>query len=639
MRSHADRLQPSRRWSLFAILGVLAMLLALPTSVEAKGSLSKLEDEFENAIKKVTPATVVCIPDVDDPKKRFPYGSSGVIVSRKGLVLSDGDAGIYNNNPGRGKKPEIKHSDRIEVRLPDLKGKGFRAFKARVIKRNRDLDTSLLRIEKPPSGLRYVKMGDSDGLRVGDFAFAVGSSFGYAAEAPATLTAGVIASLLPKATIDGGKWRHIYTSAAVNLGVNGGPLVDTRGRLIATISSAVSIARTKEGDPERAYAYLGKAVPIARLKHFYADLPEAEEMFPKTDKLPSIPPESGALATVFHHTARRAYEGVVSLEITRKGQLSLVEPAGRAGLVKIPRYVGPVSGVLVSDDGWILTSLYNLANIATLVHTGWRKPPENARVKAGLEGIEKIRVHLPGGREVSARVVSRHDGLGVALLKADFSEVTTVAADGAACRALEPAAAKDLRAGRFVLAIGNPYGAKRLDDPLLTVGILSKQHAEDAPGPWAGQWQTDAGGTDANCGGAAVDLHGKLLGLMTIWSATQHGRNSGIGFVVPWTRIEPVLGELKRGRSFTRPRMGVGWKLDENKMPTLVLEEVSEGHAAAKAGLEAGDTVIRVDGAIVTSTDDVRRVLRRKWSGDRLLVKVSRAGEEKDFELTLGSWE
>lgn len=134
--------------------------LAAGTPVHAKGSLSTLEDEFEKAIKKVTPATVVCLPRGVEERKIF-GGSSGVIMSKKGLVLSDGDVGIYNDKP-RSKKPDYQHTDEIEVRLPSLKGKGFQSFKARVIRRDRDLDTSLLRIEKAPSTLKPLKAGSSD---------------------------------------------------------------------------------------------------------------------------------------------------------------------------------------------------------------------------------------------------------------------------------------------------------------------------------------------------------------------------------------------------------------------------------------------------------------------------------------------
>ncbi len=605
---------------------------------DAKGSLSRVEDEFEKAIRRVTPATVVCLPWGVDRKKII-GGSSGVIMSRKGLVLSDGDVGIYVDPPA-GKKPSREHmkwSDTVEIRLPSLKGKGFRSFKAKVIKRDRDLDTTLMRIEKPPSSLKFLKAGDSDDLKVGDFTFAVGNSFGLAAEAPPTLTAGVVASLVPQAGDQGGRWSYIYTSAAVNPGVNGGPLVDIHGRLVGTISNVVSLTAMrgdkKPNDPEFAYAYLGKVVPVARLKQHYAGLPDHAELFPPPKGKEPRGGESATLATVFHGTSRLAAKAVVSLEIERDGQMSLAEPAGR-GTVNIPRYLGPVSGVLVSDDGFVLTSLYNLTNIATLVHGArWRNAPEGVKVEAGLSKIKKITVHLPDGRTAPAEVVARHEGIGVALLKMELGD-TPATAGGASL--LKPAQADDLHTGRFVLTIGNPFGAKRLPDPLLTVGVLSKQHSDTNGQPWAAQWQTDAGITDANCGGAAVNMQGRLLGITTVWSSTMHGRNSGIGFIVPWTQIEPVLGELKRGRVFQRPFFGITWKRLGNDF-TTVLDTVMEGKAAHEAGLKPGDEIVKINGEPVSHPDDVRALLRDKWSGDTLLLTIRRTGEELQIKLVLGA--
>ncbi len=636
-----------RRLALFGCALAIA-LLGAGTPVAAKGSLSGLEDEFEKAIKKVTPATVVCLArGVEERKVRALPGSSGVIMSKKGLVLSDGDVGIYNDKPASKSfdPSHLKRTDEIEVRLPSLKGKGFQSFKARVIRRDRDLDTSLLRIEKPPSTLKYLVAGSSDEVKVGDYSFVMGNSFGLADEAPPTLTAGVIASLVPKATTNGGKWEHIYTSAAVNRGVNGGPIVNTRGQLIGTISNVVGFRGKKPDDPELKYAFLGKCVPIDRLRDFYKDLDEFQELFPESKRKIKLPTESTALSMVFNQTSKRTYDSLVSLEIEREEQLSTMEPARGGGMVKVPRYLGPVSGTLISGDGWILSSLYNFANIATLNprFAGRWKAPDNAKIAAGIEGIKGIEAHLPDGRKVEARFVAFHEGIGLVLIKADMKlegekrdpASTTVAT----LRLVKPAPKTAFKEGRFVLAVGNPFGSKRLDDPLLTVGMLSKRHHETTEAPWAGQWQTDAGGTDANAGGAAVDLEGNLLGIMTIWSSTSHGRNSGIAFIVPWQdQIEPVLEEMKTGRSYRRPLMGVTWK-DEDGTPTTQLLKVAEDSAADDAGLEPGDIIVKIDGQIVTDITDVKKALAGKWSGDKVVVVVDRDGVEKTFELTLGARE
>ncbi|MDA1195812.1 MAG: trypsin-like peptidase domain-containing protein [Planctomycetota bacterium] len=623
----------------------LALLAIGVSPAGAKGSLTKVESEFEKAIDNVTPATCVCLPQGVDP--RLIFGTySGVIMSRKGLVLSDGDVGIHADKvQARGEPaPQPVWSDDVEIRLPNLKGKGFQSYRAKVIHRDRELDTALLRMENPPSSLKYLEAGNSDDLKVGDFTFAMGNSFGLAAEAPPTLTAGVVASLTPSDDKSKSAWAHIITSAAVNQGVNGGPLVDIHGHLVGTISSAVGLVggNRQADDPELAYAYMGKVVPVNRLRAHYARLPECEELFPADQAPDPKLGESGALAMVFHRTARRAYRSLVSLAVTRDPQLSLVEPT-QQGMVQIPRYLGPVSGVLIDREGHILTSLYNLANLTALVMPGLGpRLPENARVQAGMAGIKSVVAHLPDGRAVSARVLSRHEGLGIALLKAEVSATTTEASTAAdTVTSLEPAipAPEDtLQAGRFVLAIGHPFGAKRLDDPLLTVGILSKQHDPGGENPWAAQWQTDAGVTDANAGGAAVDLRGRVMGVLTIWSSTQHGRNSGIGFIVPWNLIEPALESMKTGRDFRPPFFGLTWKAIGGDL-TTVLDTVLAGQAAANAGLKPGDEIVKIDGTAVVTPSEVKAALRDKWSGDAIAVTVKRAGKEIEYTLTLGARE
>jgi S1-C subfamily serine protease len=615
---------------------VAALLVAwaagsVPAS--AKGSLSRVEHEFERAIRRVTPATVVCLPWQVDPKLVI-GGSSGVIMSRKGLVLSDGDAGVHlDQMPTKASKPKLVWSDEIEVRLPNLKGKGFRSLRARVLHRDRDHDTTLLRIEDPPSTLKSLDAASSDDLRVGDFAFAMGNSFGLAAEATPTLTAGVVTALPRNPDATGGKWQYIYTSAAVNQGVNGGPLVDINGNLIGTISSAVSLVQrdVKPDDPRLAYAYFGKVVPVDRLRTIYAALPEAKELFSAADEKETRDGESGALATVFHETARRAYASLVSLDIERKTPLNLTDFT-RGRPVQIPRYLGPVSGVLVSPDGYVLTSLYNLANVSELVVPAIAsRMPENARIEAGIAGVQKIVAHLPDGRAVPARVVARHEGIGLALLKADVGK------GAAPLVAATPAPPEAFKAGRFVLALGDPFGKDRADDPLLTIGMLSKQHDLTSDGPWAGQWQTDAGVTDANSGGAAVDLRGRLLGVLTIWSSRMHGRNSGIGFIVPWRQIQRYLAAMERGRNFEAPFMGVSWKAVGEGLYSTTLDTVMEGSAAAKAGLRPGDEIVAMDGKPVQKPEDVKVILHEHWAGDTLELTIRRGGNEQKVSLTLGA--
>jgi serine protease Do len=299
-----------------------------------------------------------------------------------------------------------------------------------------------------------------------------------------------------------------------------------------------------------------------------------------------------------------------------------------------------MSGILVSAEGHVVTSLYNLTNTACLSEPQWRigrgRIPEDATLTAGIDAIERMRVHMPDGSTPPARLVAWHEGLGVALLKADL--------EGPAPALLEPAPDSAFVPGRFVLALGSPYGADRLPDPLLTVGVLSKRHADDAclhgplalmRAPWAGAWQTDAGVTDATCGGAAVDLEGRLLGMLQIWSPLQHGRFSGIAFVEPWPAIEAVLPQMKEGRVYAAGFLGIEWK-DVPTGGVPVIGAVLERSAASAAGLAAGDVISAVNGTPTRSVPDVAKILGGLWSGDEIVLTIERGRQRLELRATLG---
>jgi S1-C subfamily serine protease len=366
-----------------------------------------------------------------------------------------------------------------------------------------------------------------------------------------------------------------------------------------------------------------------RIHAVYEDLPEAAELFAPGPRR-SRAKASRSLERVFRYMAGRAGPSVVSLEVQRKQPLDVKAPGMRGGLGDLPRYLGPSSGVLLDAEGWVVTSLYNLTNTLELIAPGAKLPPPS-KLETGLQAVEKVTVHLPEGAEAEAKLVAHHGGLGIALLKAEMPAATGTAAPR---RGLEAAPADAFEVGRFVLALGNPFGAEGNADPLLTMGVLSKHHAFDAPHAWRGQWQTDAGVTDGNCGGAVVDLEGRLLGVIQIWNPTGHGRNSGIGFVVPWPEIERALPDLKQGRSPKRGFLGVHWRQGAT-IPTIT--KVAPDTPAAAAGLQAGDRIVAVDGRDTETVRAVHGALVYRWQDETLELTVERDGKRFDVEVTLAA--
>jgi S1-C subfamily serine protease len=607
-----------------ASLAVLGLLAALPAqAADEKASLPGIEKEFREAIKKVTPATVVCLAKGAHKEQD---GSSGVLVSRNGLVLSDRDAAhVMKEVTFQGRTGLTKGHDvtEAEIRVPDVDTGTFKNYRATVIRRSHDADSMLLRITNPPKGgfKQWVSMGSSDDLRVGDFTFAVGNSFGLSKDALPSLTAGVVSSLIPfPSGHPEGRYETLTTSAAVNPGVNGGPVVDVEGRLVGTVSTYLTA-----DDENECGQYLAKVIPVQRLRKIYGDLPEAAELFPEAKPTKSASVQAGALETAFHEAAQASYGAVASLVVERTDKLRVCFPTP-AGPEPMNRFVGPVSALVVGPKGELITSLYNLTNTISLAH-----PPgvgeelkDDFTLDSGLKTIIKITACFADGRKAPAQLVSYDPHLAVAFLKADLP------ADAAPLPVLKPAAADAFREGRFALALGNPFGEKPLPSPLLTVGILSKEHAVTMPAAWRGNWQTDAAATDANCGGALVNLRGELYGMLQIWDAHFHGRSSGIGFVVPWTAIEAALPDLRAGKAWKRAWLGI---VSDPQDPQPRVKEVAERSPAAAAGLKPGDRILAIDGYAPLDLDEMMLALRYRFAGDRVRLTIGRTGEKKPLEI------
>ncbi|MHB1156413.1 MAG: S1C family serine protease [Phycisphaerales bacterium] len=264
---------------------------------------------------------------------------------------------------------------------------------------------------------------------------------------------------------------------------------------------------------------------------------------------------------------------------------------------------GPTTGLIVSADGYVLTSTFNFI----------RKP----RI---------ITVTLADGRRKVAELLGRDETRQVCLLKIDGVSDLPVA---------EPAKTDDLRIGQWAIAVGVGYGA---DEPAMTVGIISALHRIGGRA-----LQTDANISPANYGGPLVDIEGRVIGLCTPLNprAQRTGAgsawyDSGIGFAVTLTGIDGIIERMKKGETLKRGLMGVVPSPDISQDGGVKLQQVVPGSPAATAGLAAEDRIMTVEGKAVNSPNDLMRVLSRYMAGDKVKLTV-RHGEEpaKELELTL----
>jgi putative serine protease PepD len=185
----------------------------------------------------------------------------------------------------------------------------------------------------------------------------------------------------------------------------------------------------------------------------------------------------------------------------------------------------------------------------------------------------------------------------------------------------------------------------------VTAGIISALHRNLAVDSTTGQAtvltdliQTDAPINPGNSGGALVDRQGRLVGVNTaIYS--QSGSNDGIGFAVPVDTAVRVADQIINSGKVTHPFIGlVGTSITAQsaatkKLPVqegALVEQLTPGAGAQKAGIQVGDIVTAVDGQPVASMNDLILFIRRHAIGETATLTVLRGGKTLQFKVTVG---
>jgi putative serine protease PepD len=273
--------------------------------------------------------------------------------------------------------------------------------------------------------------------------------------------------------------------------------------------------------------------------------------------------------------------------------------------------VGAGSGVILSSDGEVLT---------------------NAHV---VEGATTIRVVVEGETEPrAARVVGSDPVADLALLSLDGPDglPTIVLA--------EPF---DVAVGDDVVAIGNALGLQ--GGPTVTRGIVSAldRSLEIPAGTLSGLIQTDASISSGNSGGPLVNVDGEVIGINTaVAAATGRGTSAeNIGFAIAVDRIEPVLDALRGAAAGsatgTTPRLGVNGADPTDGTRGALVIAVAPGSAAAGAGLEIGDVIVKVGDNVVVDAASLAGAVRAHRPGELVEVVVLRNGRSQTFLVVLGT--
>lgn len=249
-----------------------------------------------------------------------------------------------------------------------------------------------------------------------------------------------------------------------------------------------------------------------------------------------------------------------------------------------------------------------------------------------INGAEKIRVKLHDGREYDAELVGGDQMSDVALLKLEKAKNLTE---------IKIADSDKLRVGDFTVAIGNPFGLGQT----VTSGIVSALGRSGLNlENFENFIQTDAAINSGNSGGALVNLNGELIGINTAILGP-NGGNVGIGFAIPSNMMTNLTGQILEFGEVKRGMLGVqGGEITSELAEALGYEsskgafvsQVVPDSAADKAGLEAGDVIVSVNGKAINSFSELRAKVATLGAGKKVTLGLIRDGKEKSFDVTLG---
>ncbi len=277
------------------------------------------------------------------------------------------------------------------------------------------------------------------------------------------------------------------------------------------------------------------------------------------------------------------------------------------------------SGFVISSDGYIVTNNH--------VITGG----ENAS-DAKNTTLESITVTLSDRTEYKARIVGRDSAADLAVLKIDAPKPLPFVQFGDSTRT---------RVGDWVIAIGEPYAL----GGTVTAGIVSAIHRSiTGNGAYDRYIQTDAAINSGNSGGPLFDTSGNVVGINNaIYSPT--GGNVGIGFAIPAEQAKPVIDVLMKGGHVKRGYLGVAIQPIDDEMATAlglaknhgeIVGRVEPGYAAAKAGVQQGDVIVRVNNQDVTPDNTLSYIVSNLPIGSRVPIELIRRGQHVTVTAVVG---
>ncbi len=272
---------------------------------------------------------------------------------------------------------------------------------------------------------------------------------------------------------------------------------------------------------------------------------------------------------------------------------------------------GAGSGVIISSDGYILTCAHVVS------------------------GASNITVTI-GDKDYPATLVGEDSTSDVAVLKIDATGLTPATVGNS----------DGLKVGESVMAVGNPLGEL---GGTVTSGIVSALNRSVSIQSTSSVntmslIQMDASVSPGNSGGGLFNMNGELVGIVNAKSSSSDAE--GLGFAIPVNDAVKVAQELlENGYVTGRPYLGISYyavtdaqtaaQLGVNAYGVYIVEVV-KGGPADKAGLQAGDRIVSVDGSEVATQSDLGTLMQNHKAGDTIEITVARGGQMQTVTVTLG---
>ncbi len=318
------------------------------------------------------------------------------------------------------------------------------------------------------------------------------------------------------------------------------------------------------------------------------------------------------------YAANKILPSIVGIEIEYTVNNSLLEMFGRSSTSTA---TASGSGIIISEDGYILTNNHVVANSSESSNS-YYQVSEAAKLTVTLFNDET---------KYEAKIVGKDEQTDLAVIKIEKTGLSKA----------EFADSDSIKVGEFAMAVGNPIGMQSS----VTCGIVSAVNREvtDSDGKKYTLIQTDAAINSGNSGGALVNHEGKVIGINTLKVA---GTGiEGMGFAIPINSTTDVTSQLIEFSKVRRPYIGIsGIDLTEAlaknyNLPLsdgVYVKSVEDFSSAEKAGLKSGDIIFEADGTKITKMDDLNKIKNSHKIGDEMILKVNRDGQEKEVTIKLG---